>query len=132
MKAGVAFLLTALVGCAHDELQPIIVHPSPIVLDAHVVSSSGRDDPRRADVSRIQILPAKRPDRPSEVVGVVDAHVPMGDHERALALLRERAAALGADAVIGVDFAHGEGHAGQPVHLSGLAIRYLQRPLVTE
>ena len=121
-------------GCAQEELHPIIVHPTPVLLEARSSASgpSTRVDAARPDLSRIQVLPGKRPDRPAEVVGVVDAHVPMGDHERALAVLKEKAAALGADAVIGVDFEHGEAHDNGPVHLSGLAIRYLRQPTPAE
>jgi uncharacterized protein YbjQ (UPF0145 family) len=64
-------------------------------------------------------------DRPAEVVGVVDAHLPMGSHESALNALQRRAAQMGADAVVGVEFHHGEGE-GQPTHLSGLAVRFLR------
>lgn len=134
MKRLALSFLAALAGCAHDDPgQTIVVHPSPVVLEAHASSPTvSVNEGRRTEASRIQVLPSKRPERPAEVVGVVDAHVPMGDHERALAVLREKAAALGADAVIGVDFAHGEGHGGQPVHLSGLAIRYLERSLAAD
>lgn len=130
MKRIALSCLAALAGCAHDEPgQTIVVHPSPVVLEAHSASSSVvPSETARSHPSQIQVLPSKRTDRPAEVVGVVDAHIPMGDHDRALAVLREKAAGLGADAVIGVDFAHGEGHGDQPVHLSGLAIRYLERP----
>ena len=65
--------------------------------------------------------------RPAEVVGVVDAHEKMGHHDEALAHLKARAAALGANAVVGVEFHHGEGE-GEPTHLSGLAVRFLQTP----
>jgi uncharacterized protein YbjQ (UPF0145 family) len=37
-------------------------------------------------------------------------------------MIRERAAQMGADAVIGVQFHHGE---GGPTHLSGLAVRFV-------
>jgi hypothetical protein len=33
---------------------------------------------------------------------------------------------MGADAVVGVEFHHGEGE-GQPTHLSGLAVRFIQK-----
>lgn len=121
--------ILALAGCA-DESQAIIVHPAPVVLEARSAGGSVPSAPAidtRSEAAQIPVLPAKRPDRPAEVVGVVDAHLPVADHERGLAVLRQKAAALGADAVIGVDFAHGEGHAGEPTHLSGLAIRYLDR-----
>lgn len=126
MKHMIVPLVAALAGCAHDEPgQTIVVHPTPVVLEANGTTPSGGDMAVTRDGGHIQVLPTKRPDRPSEVVGVVDAHVPGGDHERALLILKQKAAELGADAVIGVDFAHGEGHAGEPVHLSGMAIRYL-------
>jgi hypothetical protein len=79
----------------------------------------------QGDPSRVLVLQSTHLDRPSEVVGVVDAHVPMGGHDKALDVLRRRAAALGADAVVGVEFHHGEGE-GEPTHLSGLAVRFLQ------
>lgn len=76
------------------------------------------------DPSRIVVLQGKRLDRPAEVVGVVDAHEEMGKHEAALWTLKSKAAAMGADAVVGVEFEHGEGE-GQPTHLSGLAVRFV-------
>jgi uncharacterized protein YbjQ (UPF0145 family) len=58
----------------------------------------------------------------TEVLGTVDVHEHMGTEEQALGVLRGRAAALGAEAVVGVEFHHGEGHA-EAVHLSGMAVR---------
>jgi uncharacterized protein YbjQ (UPF0145 family) len=49
----------------------------------------------------------------------------VGDQDAALAALKRRAASMGADAVVGVEFHHGEG-AGEPIHLSGLAVRFLK------
>ena len=77
-----------------------------------------------ADGSRVLVLESKHTDRPSQVVGVVDAHEEMGKHEGALRTLQRKAAALGADAVVGVEFHHGEGEA-EPTHLSGIAVRFL-------
>jgi hypothetical protein len=93
---------------------------TPIVSDAPVLAGSAGGDP-----SRVLVLQSTHLDRPSEVVGVVDAHVPMGSHDAALDVLRQHAAQLGADAVVGVEFHHGEGEE-QPTHLSGLAVRFLQ------
>ena len=76
------------------------------------------------DVSRVLVLQTTKLERPAEVVGVVDAHESMGRHDAALTTLKRRAAALGADAVVGVEFHHGEGE-GEPTHLSGLAVRFL-------
>lgn len=114
--------------CAHDEHAGGYLVPVGGGAPMPVTLVPGSSAPRSSHASRaahVQVLPEKRPSRPAEVVGVVDAHVDMGDHEQALALLREKAAALGADAVIGVDLQHGEGHKGEPIHLSGLAVRYL-------
>jgi uncharacterized protein YbjQ (UPF0145 family) len=58
-----------------------------------------------------------------EALGVVDAHEKPGHHDEALQELREAAAALGGDAVVGVEFHHGEGD-GAVSHLSGVAVRY--------
>ena len=75
--------------------------------------------------SNVLVLQGTHLDRPAEVVGVVDAHLKVGDQDAALAALRRKAAAMGADAVVGVEFHHGEG-AGEPIHLSGLAVRFLK------
>jgi hypothetical protein len=80
--------------------------------------------PLTGDAARVLVLQTKQLDRPAEVVGVVDAHEAMGHHDAALLTLRRRAAAIGADAVVGVEFHHGEGE-GEPTHLSGLAVRFL-------
>ena len=72
----------------------------------------------------ILILESKHIGRLTDVLGVVDAHEEMGRHSEALDELRREAAALGADAVLGVEFHHGEAQ-GEPTHLSGLAVRFL-------
>jgi hypothetical protein len=77
--------------------------------------------PVRAD---IVVTPARKLDRPTEMVGVIDEHEPSGRQDAALALIRERAAAMGADAVLGVEFHHGD-EKDDPTHLSGLAVRYV-------
>jgi len=80
----------------------------------------------RDDGSHVLILQSTHLDRPAEVVGVVDMHEGMGNQDQALAALRRKAAAMGADAVVGVEFHHGESD-GEPTHLSGLAVRFLDR-----
>lgn len=82
------------------------------------------DGSEARDPARVLVLETTRLDRPSEVLGVVDAHEEMGKHESALWTLKTKAAQLGADAVVGVEFHHGEGQ-GEPTHLSGLAVRFL-------
>lgn len=87
-----------------------------------MVPSSGNAG---GDPARVFVLEGKRLNRPAEVVGVVDAHEEMGKHEAALWALKTKAARLGADAVVGVEFHHGEGE-GEPTHLSGLAVRFVR------
>lgn len=142
MRAALRGLATilALGGCAneyHPEYHPqssysveqTVSYPTtvfmgngapPVASDAPEVAPLAQGDP-----SRVLVLQGTHLDRPSEVVGVVDAHVPMGSHDAALDVLRRRAAQLGAGAVVGVEFHHGEAE-GQPTHLSGLAVRFLQ------
>jgi uncharacterized protein YbjQ (UPF0145 family) len=99
----------ALFGCAASELE------------AHQQARyvAGSPDP----AARVLISDAAALGAPTEVLGIVDAHMRPGHQDEALAELRARAAALGADAVTGVEFHHGEA-AGQAVHLSGVAVRY--------
>jgi hypothetical protein len=77
--------------------------------------------------SGVLLLQGTHLDRLAEVVGVVDVHEPGGGEAAAMELLRERAFGLGADAVVGVEFHHGDGP-GEPTHLSGMAVRYVARP----
>ena len=80
----------------------------------------------RAMSADIIVTTSRKLDRPTEVVGVIDAHEPSGRQDAAFALIRRRAMAMGADAVVGVEFHHGEEN-GEPTHLSGLAVRYIDR-----
>jgi hypothetical protein len=73
----------------------------------------------------VLVLQSSHIDRLTEVVGVVDVHSEMGGHDAALELLKMRAAQLGADAVLGVEFHHGHGE-DEPTHLSGLAVRFIE------
>jgi uncharacterized protein YbjQ (UPF0145 family) len=59
---------------------------------------------------------------PSEVLGLVDIHEPVATVDRALEILKRKAVKMGAEAVIGVEFHHGEPGA-EPTHLSGMAVR---------
>ncbi len=75
-----------------------------------------------AAAARVRVLQGGDMGCESEALGPVDVHSPMHGTDKALEALKLRAAALGADAVVGVDFHHGEGgHA--PTHLSGMAAR---------
>ena len=78
--------------------------------------------PPRADVI---VLVDKRGPRPTEVIGILDFHSNALDEEKGFDELRERAASMGADAVLSAEFEHGEG--GGPSHLSGVVVRFLDR-----
>jgi hypothetical protein len=78
-----------------------------------------------ASWSAVQVLVDKRVGRPTEVVGVLDFHSNAASEDKGFDELRARAAAMGADAVIGAEFEHGEGN--EPSHLSGMAVRFLDR-----
>jgi hypothetical protein len=132
------FVALATAACAneyHPEYHPVseysvsqnLSYPTTIFqTTGHMAGFDPVPAPRngRMDPSRVLILQSKHLDRPTEVVGVVDAHEEMGKHDKALYDLKVKAAQLGADAVVGVEFHHGEGE-GEPTHLSGLAVRFL-------
>ena len=91
-------------------------------------------NPRLADAAKnMVVLQAQDAGRPTEVIGVIDVHEPTGEHDAALETLRERAALIGADAVLGIEFHHDDEHGddkGIATHLSGLAVRF--RPVLQD
>ena len=72
---------------------------------------------------KVIVLVDKRVDRPTEVLGVFDFHSAATSEDKGFDELRRRAAEIGADAVIGAEFEHGDD--GGPSHLSGMAVRFL-------
>jgi hypothetical protein len=139
VKVACVCVIVALWGCGneyHPEYHPQssysyeqkVSYPTTVfaVGEAPIAANAPEQAPvAQGDPSRVLVLQSTHLDRPAEVVGVIDAHVPMGSQDAALDVVRRRAAAMGADAVVGVEFHHGEGE-GQPTHLSGLAVRFLQ------
>jgi uncharacterized protein YbjQ (UPF0145 family) len=101
---------------AHEEHEE---HEEHELHHAHAIHRSVSPE----EAARVQLIESEKTGREMEAMGVVDAHEKPGHHEEALQELREEAAALGAEAVIGVEFHHGEGH-GEVSHLSGLAVRF--------
>ncbi len=75
-----------------------------------------------ARAEKVQVLESSSLGCPLEALGPVDVHEKMETTNAALHVLKLRAAALGADAVTGVEFEHGEG-GGAPTHLAGMAVR---------
>ena len=81
------------------------------------------DDPTlTVAASRIRVIQNDQLECPSEVLGLVDIHQPVKTEDEALNVLKRKAAKLRADAVIGVEFHHGE-PGEEPTHLSGMAVR---------
>ena len=80
-------------------------------------------DPRLVPAAaKVQVIQNDHLTCPSEVMGLVDIHEPVQTQQQALEVLKRKAAKLGADAVIGVEFHHGE-PGEEPTHLSGMAVR---------
>ena len=71
----------------------------------------------------VQVFVDKRIPRPTEVLAVFDFHSAADSEDKGFDELRARAAQIGADAVIGAEFEHGDG--SEPSHLSGMAVRFL-------
>lgn len=71
----------------------------------------------------VQVFVDKRVPRPTEVLEVFDFHSDATNQDKGFNELRMRAGAIGADAVIGAEFEHGEGN--DPSHLSGIAVRFV-------
>ena len=61
-----------------------------------------------------------------EIMVVFDIHTHADSQDKGFEELRAKAEALGADAVIGAEFEHGDGN--EPSHLSGMAVRYIEAP----
>jgi uncharacterized protein YbjQ (UPF0145 family) len=57
-----------------------------------------------------------------DILDVVDIHTHATSEDKGFDELRERAAALGADAVVGAEFEHGDHD--EPSHLSGMIVRF--------
>jgi uncharacterized protein YbjQ (UPF0145 family) len=80
------------------------------------------DSTLAAAASRVRVIQNDQLECPAEVLGLVDIHQPVKTEDEALAVLKRKAAKLRADAVIGVEFHHGE-PGEEPTHLSGMAVR---------
>ncbi len=82
-------------------------------------------DPPRAsaeEAARVKVIfSGTAVTEPTEVLGVVDVHEPATSDAHGLEIMRERAAAMHADAVVGVEFHRDD---KSFTDLSGLAVRY--------
>ena len=96
------------------------------VAPAHESMAVAMSPTLSANVDRVRVYTTKDIGGENEVVGVLDFHTDADSQDKGFALLKARAAALGADAVIGAEFEHGEG--GGVSHLSGIAVKLHPAP----
>jgi hypothetical protein len=116
-------IIASLVACVPPPAaQPTNVYVSS---EAHasVEAGGGGEEQLPPRARTIQVFVDKRIPRPTEVLGVFDFHSEATSEDKGFDELRRRAAEIGADAVIGAEFEHGEG--SEPSHLSGMAVRFL-------
>jgi len=118
MRYALALVALGLVGCA-ARLVP-------------AEAGSFRSPRLKAAAEHVLVLQNQDAGQPTEVLGVIDVHEPTGGQSAALETMKERAALLGADAVIGVEFHHEGADAPKNIetHLSGLAVR--NRPVLAD
>ena len=118
------FACFALTACAHEGL------PGAAGAEGHGGEHGGVDDDDKipddpvtiAKAEKVKLLQGDDLGCPIEALGPVDVHKKMESTPQALEGLKRRAAAIGADAMLHVDFEHGEG-GKEPTHLSGMAVR---------
>lgn len=97
-------------------------HPAAGGHSAHAARRTRAPDPQLEAAARnVRLMARNDLGCKTEVLGLVDVHEDGSTAEQAVSDLKLRAAELGAEAVIGVDFEHGDGH--QATHLSGMAVR---------
>jgi uncharacterized protein YbjQ (UPF0145 family) len=92
----------------HDE----IAEEKAIVSDPAVIAAA----------EKVKVIQNDHIECATELVGLVDIHEPVESVDQALTVLRRKAAKMGAEAVTGVEFHHGE-PGEEPTHLSGMAVR---------
>lgn len=101
MRPHVLLLAAMLAGCATWSNAPITVTRDP---------------------ATVLVTPQSGLDRETTLIDVIDFHTPADSQDKGYAALREKAALLGADAVVGTEYEHGEDDGLS--HLSGMAVRY--------
>lgn len=136
MKRAVAFfVIVSASGCAAETTECCLMRstvPAPVSAAPAPPAPSPPPEPSpptglsTLPTARVLVFQSNHIDRLTEVVGVVDVHAEMGGQDAALEMLKLQAARLGADAVLGVEFHHGHGEE-EPTHLSGLAVRFVER-----
>lgn len=101
---------------------PMACTTNYIVQPNHAHEEAGEVPTLTPEQKAIPVYTTKSLGRPCEVVGVLDMHTNAESEDKGFDELRYRASALGADAVIGAEFEHGDN--GEPSHLSGMAVKF--------
>jgi len=107
----VTFLLAMIPACSRSSTPVKAPTPQP----------AAAQKAQATPASKVQVLEAKNIKRKTELVGFLDVAGDKGHKDAALEALRAKAAAMGADAVVGVEYHEG---ANEPGHYSGVAVRY--------
>jgi uncharacterized protein YbjQ (UPF0145 family) len=94
----------------HDDDE--IAEEKAIVNDPSVIAAG----------ERVRVIQNDTTDCSTELIGLVDIHEPVDTVDKALTILKRKAAKMGAEAVLGVEFHHGDPD-HEPTHLSGMAVR---------
>src|SRR5262249_28309442 len=118
MRLAPASLFLPLVGCVLGEETP-----PPRLYPIGAVEMASAPPATLPTTTCVPLLQADHIDRPVEVIAIFDIPALMGRENDALAQLRACAAAVGAHAVLGVQFHPGD--ADEPTYLSGVAVRFL-------
>jgi uncharacterized protein YbjQ (UPF0145 family) len=127
--------IALLAGCASTQARPDFPEaPPPTTASSEATEASSEaaeiaeeraiiNDPAIiAAGEKVRIIQNDHLECPSEVLGLVDIHEEVKNQDQALTVLKRKAAKMGAQAVIGVEFHHGE-PGEEPTHLSGMAVR---------
>ena len=120
----IGILFAATVGCVPPPTSPAVVVTTSTTVAMNDSEGPIAEPPPTTAPRSVIVLVDKRVARPTEVIGVLDFHSDATNENKGFEELRGRAAAMGADAVIGAEFEHGEG--AEPSHLSGVAVRFLE------
>lgn len=108
----VTFVLAMLPACSRSAATPPKAPSAP-------AAAVQKADAKPAN--KIAVLEAKSIKRKTELIGFIDVSGDKGHRDAALEALRAKAAAMGADAIVGVEFHEGK---DEPGHYSGVAVRY--------
>lgn len=114
---GIALALSALPACSRANA-PAATAPGVGLLPASVHATDGAKSTKK-----VAVVEGKSK-HSTELVAFVDVKEDESHRERALEALRAKAATLGADAIVGIEYHEGK---GEPGHYSGAAVKYKKR-----